>query len=181
MENPSRKSRLSPPLMFVFRATHDTKDAKKIVDVRNEAGERVIASRRLRPRQVITETILRREVARDLTALLNTVAMESSIDMTELPYARKSILNFGIPDVTHRSIDEVGVDEIPEEIKTAIINYEPRLAAATLRIERDKAVDSAELKVRFVVRADLTCHPVHVPVEFIADVIETGKIIVNRL
>jgi len=167
--------------MFVFRATHDAKDAKKIVDVRNEAGERVIASRRLRPRQVITETILRREVARDLTALLNTVAMESSIDMTELPYARKSILNFGIPDVTHRSIDEVGVDEIPEEIKTAIINYEPRLAAATLRIERDKAVDSAELKVRFVVRADLTCHPVHVPVEFIADVIETGKIIVNRL
>jgi len=167
--------------MFVFRATHDAKDAKKIVDVRNEAGERVIASRRLRPRQVITETILRREVARDLTALLNTVAMESSIDMTELPYARKSILNFGIPDVTHRSIDEVGVDEIPEEIKTAIINYEPRLAAATLRIERDKAVDSAELKVRFLVRADLTCHPVHVPVEFIADVIETGKIIVNRL
>jgi len=73
-----------------------------------------------------------------------------------------------------------GVDEIPEEIKTAIINYEPRLAAATLRIERDKAVDSAELKVRFLVRADLTCHPVHVPVEFIADVIETGKIIVNR-
>jgi len=27
----------------------------------------------------------------------------------------------------------------------------------------------------------LTCDPVHVPVEFIADVIETGKIIVNRL
>jgi type VI secretion system protein ImpF len=181
MDIVNRKSRLSPPLMFVFRSTHDAKDAKKTVDVRNEAGDRLIASRRLRPRQVITETALRREVARDLTALLNTIAMESTIDMTEVPYARKSILNFGIPDVTHRSIDEVGVDEIPDEIRTAIVNYEPRLAASTLHIERDKSIDSAEIKVRFLVRADLTCHPVHVPVEFIADVIETGKIIVNRL
>jgi type VI secretion system protein ImpF len=55
------------------------------------------------------------------------------------------------------------------------------LAAASLHIERDKQVDQAELKVRFIVRADLTCDPVHVPVEFIADVIDTGKIVVNRL
>jgi len=181
MDNAGPKSRLSPPLMFVFRATHDAKDAKTRVDIRNEAGDRVVASRRLRPRQIITERVLRREVARDLTALLNTIAMESTIDMTDMPFARKSILNFGIPDVTHRSIDEVGVDDIPDEIRTAIINYEPRLAAATLHIERDRSVDSAEIKVRFVVRADLTCYPVHVPVEFIADVVETGKVIVNRL
>jgi type VI secretion system protein ImpF len=167
--------------MFVFRTAHDEGDAKKKVDIRTEDGDRLIASRRLRPRQVINETMLRREVARDLTDLLNTVAMESTIDMSEAPYARKSILNFGIPDVTHRSIDEVGLNEIPDEIRTAIVNFEPRLAAATLHIERDTSVNAAELKVRFVVRADLTCYPVHVPVEFIADVIETGKIIVNRL
>ena len=76
---------------------------------------------------------------------------------------------------------KVGVNEIPEEIRTAIVNFEPRLAAASLHIERDATVDAAELKIRFIVRADLTCYPVHVPVEFIADVIETGKIIVNRL
>ena len=67
------------------------------------------------------------------------------------------------------------------EIRTAIVNYEPRLAAAKLHIERDETVDAAELKIRFIVRADLLCHPVHVPVEFIADIIETGKIVVNRL
>jgi type VI secretion system protein ImpF len=181
MHSVNGKSRLSPPIMFVFRAAHDANDAKRLIDARNEGGDRLIASRRLRPRQVITETVLRREVARDLTALLNTVAMESTIDMGGAPYVRKSILNFGIPDVTHRSIDEVAVNEIPEEIRTAIVNFEPRLAAATLQIERDHTVDAAELKIRFVVRADLTCYPVHVPVEFIADVIEAGKIIVNRL
>jgi len=42
------------------------------------------------------------------------------------------------------------------------------------------SVDPVELKIRFIVRADLTCEPVNVPVEFIADVIDTGKILINR-
>jgi type VI secretion system protein ImpF len=181
MADVNSKTRLSPPLMHVFRAAHEAKDAKKRLDIRNEAGDRIIASRRLRARHVITEAALRGEVSRDLEALLNTVALESTIDMTETPYARKSILNFGIPDIADRTIDETRVDNIPEEIKTAIIQYEPRLAAASLHVERDMSIDPAELKVRFVVRADLTCDPVHVAVEFVADVIDTGKIMVNRL
>ena len=175
------KTRLSPPLMHVFRAAHEAKDSAKKIDIRSDAGDRVLANRRLRARHVITESMLRREVAHDLDSLLNTIALESSVDMTDEPYARKSILNFGIPDVTHRTIDEVGVRKVPEEIRTAIINYEPRLAAASLHIERDVNVDPTELRVRFVVRADLTCDPVHVPVEFVADIIASGKFVVNRL
>ena len=102
------------------------------MDIRNEAGDRIIAGRRLRARQVDHRSGTAREVSRDLEALLNTVALESTIDMTETPYARKSILNFGIPDMTNRTIDEDGVNAIPEEIRTAIINFEPRLAAASL-------------------------------------------------
>lgn len=181
MAEVSSKTRLSPPLMHVFRAAHDAKDAKRKIEIRTEAGERVIAGRRLRPRQIITESVLRRELARDLDALLNTVAMESTIDMTQTPFARKSIINFGLPDVSHRTIDENAVAAIPEEIKQAIMNYEPRLAAASIDIERDMTVDPAELKIRFIVRAELNCDPVHVPVEFVADVIDTAKIIINRL
>jgi len=181
MARVNSKTRLSPPLMHVFRAAHDAKDAKKKVDIRNEAGDRVIASRRLQVRQVISESVLRREVTRDLEALLNTIALESTVDLRQAEYVRKSILNFGLPDVSNRTIDETGVDEIPEEIRAAIINYEPRLAGASLRVERDMSVDPVELKIRFVVRADLTCDPVNVPVEFTADIIDAGKIVVNRL
>ncbi len=181
MDNPNRHSRLSTPLMHVFRAAHEAKDAKRIIDQRNEAGERVIAGRRLRARQVITESMLRREVSRDLDALLNTVALNATVDMEHAPHVRKSILNFGIPDIAVRTIDENGVNEIPEEIRTAIINYEPRIAANSLRIARDKEVDPVELKVRFVISGELVCHPVHVPVEFVADIVESGKIVVNRL
>ena len=181
MATSNRESRLSPPLMQVFRAAHEAKDAKQKIDRRNEAGDRIIASRRLRARQVITESMLRREVSRDLDALLNTVALEATLDMRNAPNARKSIINYGLPDISNRTIDETGVGEIPDEIRSAIINFEPRLAPGSLRIERDKSIDSVELKIRFLVRAELVCHPVHVPVEFVADIVETGKIIVNRL
>jgi type VI secretion system protein ImpF len=181
MANSDRKSRLSPPLMHVFRTAHEAKDAKLIIDQRNEAGERVMASRRLRARQVITESMLRREVSRDLDALLNTVALEATVDMDNAPHVRKSILNFGLPDIAIRTIDENGLDEIPGEIRTAIVHYEPRIAPDTLRIERDKELDPVELKIRFVIRGELVCHPVHVPVEFVADIVEAGKIVVNRL
>jgi type VI secretion system protein ImpF len=181
MDGPNKHSRLSMPLMHVFRSAHEAKDAKRIIDQRNEAGERIIASRRLRARQVITESMLRREVSRDLDALLNAVALDATVDMEHAPHVRKSILNFGIPDIAVRTIDENGVNEIPEEIRTAIISYEPRIAADSLRIARDKEVDPVELKIRFVIRGELVCHPVHVPVEFVADIVESGKIIINRL
>jgi type VI secretion system protein ImpF len=167
--------------MHVFRAAHEAKDATRKVDLRDEAGGRVIANRRLRARQVITEKILRQEVARDLDALLNTIALESTVDMTDAPHVRSSILNFGLPDLSNRTLDENRVNNIPAEIRAAIINFEPRLAPDSLQIERDTSVDAAELKIRFIVRADLTCDPVHVPVEFVADMIEGGKILVNRL
>src|SRR6201985_1998075 len=146
MDNSSRPSRLSPPLMHVFRAAHEAKDAKRIIDQRNEAGDRVIAGRRLRARQVITESMLRREVSRDLDALLNTIAMDATVDMEHVPHARRSILNFGLPDIALRTIDENAVDDIPSEISTAIVNFEPRIAADSLRIARDKEVDPVELK-----------------------------------
>jgi type VI secretion system protein ImpF len=177
----SNKARLSPPLMHVFRAAHEAKDAKKKVDLRNDAGERIIAGRRTRARQVITEVALRREVARDLEALLNTVALEATIDMTEAPLARKSIINFGLPDVSNRTIDENAVNSIPAEIKMAIVNYEPRLASSSVDVQRDMTVDPLELRVRFILRADLICDPVHVPVEFVADLIDSGKMVINRL
>ena len=76
-----RKDRLSPPLMYAFRSAHEARDAKKKLDLRDESGERVIASRRTAARAAITEPTLRREVARDLDALMNTIALESTQDL----------------------------------------------------------------------------------------------------
>jgi type VI secretion system protein ImpF len=182
MADSRRKDRLSPPLMHAFRAAHAARDATKKIDLRDEAGERVIAGRRSVARTPISELMLRREVARDLDALVNTIALESAEDLNGFDEVRKSILNFGLPDLTHRSIDEHSVDDIRNEIKTALMNYEPRLLRDTIRSARDKTVGVEELKVRFVVQAELHCEPVNVPVEFVADVeLDTGTIQIHRL
>ena len=62
--------------MLAFRDAHAARDAKTKVDVRNEHGERVIAGRRANGRAPISEAALRKEVARDLETLMNTVALE---------------------------------------------------------------------------------------------------------
>jgi type VI secretion system protein ImpF len=168
--------------MYAFRSAHAARDATKKVDLRDEAGERVIAGRRSVGRAPITEPMLRKEVAQDLEALMNTVALESSEDLRDFEYVRKSILNFGLPDLVHRTTDETSVDDVKNEIETVLETFEPRLDPDSIHAERDKNVDSTELKVRFVVQADLRCEPVDVPVEFVADVELDGSAIqINRL
>jgi type VI secretion system protein ImpF len=182
MVGPNKKDRLSPPLMYAFRGAHQARDAKTKLDLRDEAGERIIASRRAAVRTAITEPVLRQEVARDLESLMNTIALESSEDLLSVPFVRKSILNFGLPDITHRTIDESSIEEIGEEIRSALVQYEPRLSPDSIRVELGPEMDQAELKLRFFVRADLLCEPLNVPVEFVADFeLDTGNITIGRL
>ncbi len=128
------------------------------------------------------KSLLRREVAHDLEILLNTVALESTDNLTHYERVRASILNFGFPDIAHRSIDEISVDDLKDEITSVLMTYEPRLERNSIRARRDKSIGTEELKLRFVVHADLHCEPLNVPIEFIADVdLDSGNIQISRL
>jgi type VI secretion system protein ImpF len=176
------KERLAPPLMFAFRAAHEKHDAKKALDLRDAHGERVIAPRRAPSRAPISESGLRREVSGDLGDLLNTVNLDAAIDLEEAPHVARSVLNFGFPDLTTRTIDEHRLLEISRELEQALTTFEPRLSVGTLKVGRDPFVDIEALRVKFFIRADLRAEPMDVPVEFIAEVeLDSGKIKVDRL
>ena len=178
----NKQDRLAPPLMYAFRASHEKRDARQKVDLRNDAGERVIAARRASVRMPISDSGLRREVANDLVGLFNTTNLESAEDLSEAPEVRRSILNFGFPDLAWRTIDENSLFDIGQEIETALGDFEPRLARGSINATRDTQAAVDELNLRFLVRADLRTHPVSVPVEFVAEVeLDTGKIKVDRL
>jgi type VI secretion system protein ImpF len=178
----SKKDRLSPPLMLAFRTAHAKRDARDKIDIRDKSGERIIAGRRSSGRFPISEALLRREVAHDLDSLMNTVALESTEDLSRHAHVRASILNYGFPDIAHRSIDEISVDDLKDEIRTVLMTFEPRLERGSIRARRDTSVTAEQLKLRFVVQADLHCEPLNVPVEFIADVdLDSGGIHINRL
>jgi type VI secretion system protein ImpF len=176
-----KNDRLAPPLMHAFRAAHLERDAKLQVDIRDQ-GERVIASRRAAARAPISERELRKLVNSDLVALLNTTNLDSAEDLTTAPEVRRSVLNFGFPDLARRSIDEQGVFDIAREIETALSDFEPRLARESIKVRRDNSVMPDELRIRFLVSAELRVQPVNLPMEFVAEVeLESGKIKVDRL
>lgn len=182
MSGSRKMDRLAPPLMFAFRTAYEKRDARKKLDLRDEDGERVIAARRASSRAPISETGLRREVVRDLSNLMNTTNLGAAVDLDAAPEVRTSILNYGFPDLAHRTIDEHSITDIGSEIATALSEFEPRLVRDSIRAQRDNRVDVTELRIRFVVSADLRCQPVNVPVEFVAELeMDSGKIKIDRL
>jgi type VI secretion system protein ImpF len=182
MIRPKKPDRFVPPLMQAFRAAFRERDAGKTLDLKDEAGERIIAGRRSSPRNVVSESTLRQELAEDLGSLFNTVNMASAEDLRQAPFVLRSILNYGLTDLTAISIDEHAVEDIGAELRTVLASYEPRLIAETVAVERDRTVDETSLKIRFNIHAEMFATPVDVPVEFIADVeIDSGKLKISRL
>ncbi len=177
-----KKDRFVPPLMYVFRESFRARDSRKGSDIRDEAGERVLAARRASPRNAVSEAMLRLELADDIAALLNTTNLAAAQDLTELTHVAQSILNYGFPDLTAISIEESAAGNIGEQIRAALRAFEPRLVNSSIAVERDNTVDTATLKIRFNVHAEMLASPVDVPLEFVADLeLDSGKMKISRL
>ena len=152
------------------------------LDLRDEDGERVIAGRRASLRRPVREAVLRAEVARNLADLLNTCSLGSSEDLTELDYVERSILNYGIEDLAATTLESNDVGALGEDMRKAIVDFEPRIAPETIRIARDTNVADKELLIRFIVEAELRANPLNVAVEFVAEIeTDNAKIRIERL
>ena len=180
MAEANKATRLSPPIMFAFRQAHREKDARTKIDNRDESGVRLIGARRS-VRAGIKESQLREQLFRDLDNLLNTTNLQSATDLDGFDAVKVSIVNFGIPDVVNRTIDESRSENIVDEIRTAIYVYEPRLIKGSVGVARDTSIDPASLKIRFAVTGEMSCDPVAVPVEFVADLeVASGKLTIAK-
>ncbi len=69
--------------MSAFRTAHRAKDARKDFDLRDGAGDRVMAGRRASARAQVTEREMQLQVQIDLGNLLNTVNMAASQDLSD--------------------------------------------------------------------------------------------------
>ncbi len=169
----SRLNRLSPPLMHVFREAH----ARRFEGEDAEAP--AVRSKGLRV--TISERDLRREVQRDLERLMNCVALESTLPLDDFPAVRRSVLNYGFPDLAHLTPDGAGAADLAGRIARALVLFEPRLAEGTVRVTRGQEAPTDGLLARFHIAADLVCDPQNVAVEFVADVeVQSGKVAVGR-
>lgn len=177
--------RLRAPLMYAFRSAAAAGDARKQLDIRTDQGERVISSRRSagERRRSLSDSVLKALLAEDLAALLNTIDLESCAPelIGDLPNVRNSILNYGMRDLSDKTIDEATrLDGIRHELEVALKRYEPRLLARTMRVERDIENEN-DLTIRFIVRCDMRADPVPTSVEFVTEVeLDSGEIKIDR-
>jgi type VI secretion system protein ImpF len=133
-------------------------------------GRNLKSGRRLSRSYGVSEHTLLAEVRRDLQALLNTVNLNSAQDLSDFPEVQTSILNFGLPDLSVHVVDTVRIERLADDIRQALIRFEPRMDPRTLQVTRDDSTDSDTFKVRFVIKAEIRCDPVRIGSEFIADV-----------
>lgn len=94
-----------------------------------------------RSRRVISLARLRNLVRRDLAWLLNAGHMEPLVDLEPYPAVRESVLNYGIPDLSGLAVADLDKEEIERIIKNALLTYEPRILAKSLRVRADVSTE----------------------------------------
>lgn len=163
--------KMHSPLMWAFRAMEDPDYKASQTRQKNDGKDQNLRSgRRLSRSYGVSEHTLLAEVRRDLQALLNTVNLNSTQDLSDFPEVETSIVNFGLPDLSVHIVDTVRIDRLADDIRQALIRFEPRMDPRTLQVLRDDSADSDTFKVRFLIKAEIRCDPIRVGSEFIADV-----------
>lgn len=67
------------------------------------------------------------------------VPNERRLPLIDHPHVRRSVVNYGLPSMIGQYIYRLRVEELEEEIREAILAFEPRLTKLTVRVERKKS------------------------------------------
>ncbi len=85
--------------------------------------------------QSMSQMQFKEAVIRDLSWLLNSVALDVCVDLDLYPEVQKSVLNFGLPDLSGRTSSSVDIHSIEKSIKHAIHQFEPRIIRNSLKVK----------------------------------------------
>jgi type VI secretion system protein ImpF len=135
-----------------------------------------------REQRIITAARLREYVTRDIAWLLNCTRQWSSDELAGFSHVRRSVLNFGIPDLAGAALSGIDVAALQNRIRSALLDFEPRLIASTVQVSveiDDTRMDSRSL--RFVIEADMWAQPMPLALYLRTDVdLETGEFQVSQ-
>lgn len=107
---------------------------------------------------------LKKSVARDLEALLNSRNVDLDDDIERFPQARQSVVDFGIPDLSSLSLLDPGDRAfLRDKIRITLEHHEPRLERIVVSLD---APEGNERMLRFRVDALLKIVPGQPPVCF---------------
>ena len=117
----------------------------------------------------------RNVLRRDLGWLFNTISLDSTVDLSDTPEVQRSVLNYGVPDLTGKTTTRRVLEQRARELRTAIRSFEPRLSPDLLDVEVART-NERENSVTFVVRSHILSSVQPLPVEYKTDVeVDTGS------
>jgi type VI secretion system protein ImpF len=111
--------------------------------------------KKLEPRlqRVISKRRMREAVLRDLAWLFNTTRLDPDMDPVTLPFARRSVINFGLPPLAGQTASSIEVPDLERAIRQAILDFEPRILPASLRV---RALETAGLDHHNVIGVEIS-------------------------
>lgn len=135
-----------------------------------------------REKRVISATRLRDCVARDISWLLNCVNLGSNLALDDYPEVSRSVLNFGIPDLTGAALSGVDAAVLQRQLREALLAFEPRLTGSTLRVSvlaDGKRMDQQSLV--FNIESEMWAQPIPLNLYLKTEVdLETGRFSVSE-
>src|SRR5262245_24648249 len=91
-------------------------------------------------------------VLRDLAWLFNTTRLEKGMDGSKAPYARKSVVNYGLPALSGQTASTLEVNDLERGIRQAILDYEPRILPDSLQV---RAIETGEFENHNVIGVEI--------------------------
>jgi type VI secretion system protein ImpF len=175
------KTQLQIPIMYAFREAHKARDAK--TDGREyKDGERVLSERAAMRRRGANEGQLKANLEVDLVQLANTINLDAALELEDYQYVRKSVLNYGVVDLSNKTSEDVKYSQLPKQLAEALLNCEPRFIPETLEITMNEEFDDVNQKLTFDIYAEMACKPVDIPMEFSAEIdVGSGKMKLSNM
>ncbi len=162
-------SRLNPTIFDKLVADND------LSGLRGEEVDKIEESREAMryysvPRlERFNEAALRATVRREIAWLLNTTQLAAAIDLDPYPHVQTSVLNYGVADLSGKSLNRRLVIQRARDIRNAIRAFEPRIKEQTLSVEPVETVER-ENSVTYVIHGDVTSAVKALPVKFRTDI-----------
>jgi type VI secretion system protein ImpF len=131
---------------------------------------------------VMTRGRFRESVLRDLRWLLNTINSESHIDFSAAEHARRSVLNFGLAPLAGIRSSDVDREELEASIRSAIVQFEPRVLPDTLEVRVISGRENLDLHnvLGIEIRGQLWSVPYPLEMLLRSDIdLETGHIVLH--
>jgi type VI secretion system protein ImpF len=88
-----------------------------------------------RERRIINASRLRQAVLRDLSWLFNSTKLGEKEGLARFPYVESSVVNYGLPALAGQTASQLDVVSLESSMRQAILDFEPRIVPATLRVQ----------------------------------------------